>query len=147
MSKISWVGHVLGLDEGVEFFGGDVAEIEGGFAEADVGGGGGFCSLGGVVVADFGGEGGDVHEAMAYVGINLLAIGFDAADAMFDEAVAGVGEEFDGVQIIENDDGLENIELEIALGAGEAYGGVIAHDLHGDHGDRFGLRGIYFGGH
>src|SRR6266403_3835031 len=55
---MSWVGHVLGLDEGVEFFGGDVAEFEGGFAEADVGGVGGFGDLSGLVVTDFRNEGG-----------------------------------------------------------------------------------------
>src|SRR5467141_3746950 len=105
----SWVGHVLRADEGVEFFGGDVAEIEGGFAEADVGLVGGFGDLGGLVVADFGGEGGDEHEGILDVVIDLFAIGFDAADTVLDEAVAGVGEEFDGMQIIENHDGLEDV--------------------------------------
>src|SRR5882672_7830603 len=119
---LSWMGHVLGFDEGVEFFGGDVAEIEGGFAEADAGVVGGFGDLGGVVVADFGGEGGDEHEGIADVMFDLLAVGLDAVDTVFDEAIASVGEEFHGVQIIENDDGLENVELEIALGAGEADG-------------------------
>ncbi len=28
------MGHVFGLDEGVEFFAGEVAEFDGGFAEA-----------------------------------------------------------------------------------------------------------------
>src|SRR6266852_3147159 len=116
----SWVGHVLGLDEGVEFFGGDVAELDGGFAEADAGVVGGFGDLGGVVVADFGSKGGDEHEGVLEVVIDLLAVGFDAADAVFDETVAGVSEEFDGVQIVEDDDGLENVELEIALRAGKA---------------------------
>jgi hypothetical protein len=109
------MGHVLGLDEGVEFFGGDVAELDGGFAEADAGVVGGFGDLGGVVVADFGGEGSDEHEGILEVMADLLAVGFDAADAVFNEAVARVGEEFDGVQIIENDHGLENVELEISL--------------------------------
>jgi len=108
---------------------------------------GGFGDLGGLVVANFGGEGGDEHEGVVDVVLDLRCVGLDALDAMFDEAVAGVGEEFDGVEIVENDDGLENVELEIALGAGEAYGGVIAHDLNGDHGEGFGLRGIYFAGH
>ncbi len=141
------MGHVLGFDEGVEFFGGDVAEFDGGFAKADASVVGSFGNLGGVVVTDFGGEGGNEHEGVLEVMIDLLAVGFNAADAVFDEAVAGIGEEFYGVQIIENDHGLENVELEIALRAGEANGGVISHDLHGDHSDRFGLRGIHFAGH
>src|SRR5437016_1175584 len=68
-------------------------------------------------------------------------------DAVLDETVAGVGEEFDGVQVIEDHHGLENVQLEIALRAGEADGGVIAHDLHGDHGEGFGLSGIYLARH
>lgn len=103
------MGHILGLDEGVEFFGGDVAEFEGGFAEADAGVMGGFGDLGGLVVADFGGQGGDKHQGVVDVVIDLLAIGLDAIHAVFDEAVAGVGEKLDGVEIIENHDGLENI--------------------------------------
>jgi hypothetical protein len=109
ISVHSWMGHVLGLDEGVEFFGGDVAEFEGGFAEANVGVVGGFGDLGGLVVADFGGQGGDEHEGVVDVVIDLLAIGFDADDAVLDKAVAGVGEKFDGVEIIENHHRLENI--------------------------------------
>src|SRR6267378_1502750 len=79
----SWVGHVLGADEGVEFFGGDVAE--------------------------FGGECGDEHQGILDVVVDKLAIGFDAVDAVFDEAVASVGEEFHGVQIIINHHRLENV--------------------------------------
>jgi len=141
------VGHVLGFDEGVEFFGGDVAEFEGGIAEADAGVVGGFGDLGGVVVADLGDERGDEHHGIVDVAVDLLAVGFDAADAVLDEAVARVGEQFHGVQIIKNHHGLENVELEIALRAGEADGGVVAHDLNGDHGEGFGLRGIYLARH
>ena len=51
------------------------------------------------------------------------------------------------MEIVENHDGLEDVELEIALRAGETDGGVVAHHLHGDHGDGFALRGIYFARH
>ena len=103
------MGHVLGLDEGVEFFGGDEAELDGGFAEAhaflvrDLG------DFGGIVIADFRSEGGDEHQGIVDVAIELLAVDCDAADAMFDEAVAGVGEQFHGVQIIKNHHGLEDV--------------------------------------
>src|SRR5437879_10172610 len=86
---LSWVCHVLGLDEGVEFFGGDITEFDGGFAEADLGVVGGFGDLGGVVVADFWSQGCDQHQRMMEVVIDAVAIGFDAAYAMFDETVAG----------------------------------------------------------
>src|SRR5271170_3837636 len=103
---------------------------------------GGFGDLGGGVVADFGGERGDQHQGIVDVMIDLVAIDFDALDAVGYEAVHGVGEKFDAMEIVEDDDGLENVELEIALRAGETDGGVVAHHLDGDHGDGFGLRGF-----
>lgn len=90
------MGHVLGLDEGVEFFGGEEAELDGGFTEADAGVMGGFGDLRGVVVADFGSEGSDEHKRTVEVMIDPVAVGFDADDTMIDETVAGVGEKLDG---------------------------------------------------
>ena len=54
---------------------------------------GGFGDLGGVVVADFGGERGDQHQGIVDVVFDLRAIDFDALDAVIDETVAGVGEQ------------------------------------------------------
>ena len=65
------MGHVLGFDEGVEFFGADEAEVDGGFAEGEVGVVGGFGDFGGVVVADFGGERGDQHQGIVDVVVDL----------------------------------------------------------------------------
>src|SRR6266702_4413810 len=70
------------------------------------------CVLGdffGSVIADFRSEGRDQHEGIVDVAIELLAVDCDAADAMFDEAVAGVGEQFHGVQIIKNHHRLEDV--------------------------------------
>ena len=106
-----------------------------------------FGDLRGFVVADFGRQGGHQHQGIFHVEIDLLLVDFDSFYAVFYEAAAGIGQEADGIQEIENDYGLEDIQLEIAQGAGDADGGVIAHHLHGDHGERFGLRGIYFAGH
>ena len=142
-----WMGHVFGFDEGVEVFGADQAEVEGGFAQGAVAVVGGFGDFGGVVVADFGRERGDQHQRVVNVVADLGAIDFDAGDAVIDEAVAGVGEKFDGLQIVEDHHRLENVELEISLRAGEADRGVVAHHLHGDHRDRFALRRIHFARH
>ena len=108
---------------------------------------GGFGDLGGGVVADFGGEGGDEHQGIVDVVLDLRGVDFDALDAVGYEAVHGVGEEFDAMEIVEDDDGLENVELKIALRAGKADGGVVAHDLHGNHGEGFALGGINFPRH
>ena len=141
------MGHVFGADQRVKFFAGDEAEFDGGGAEAAVLVVRGVGDFGGVVVTDFRSESGDQHEGIFDVVVDFRAIHFDAVGAVFDETVAGVGEQLDGMQIIENHHGLENVELKISLGAGEADGGVVAHHLGGDHGEGFALSGIYFAGH
>ena len=78
---------------------------------------------------------------------NLRAIHFDAVGAVLDKAVAGIGKQFDRMQVVENHYGLEDVKLKIALRAGKADGGVVAHHLHSDHGQGFALRGIHLAGH
>ena len=48
---------------------------------------------------------------------------------------------------IVDDNGLKDIQLEVALGSGDPDGGVVAHDLDGDHRDGLGLRGVDLAGH
>jgi len=65
------MSHILGFDEGVKVFAGDEAEFDGGFAEADVGVMGGFGNLSGGIVADFGRGGGEEHEGILDVMVDL----------------------------------------------------------------------------
>src|SRR5690242_21928677 len=88
-----WVGHILGLDEGVEFGGGDEAELDGGFPQAEAFVMRGLGDFGGVVVADFGRERGDQHQRIVHVAVDGVLVRLDAADAMLDEAIAGVRSE------------------------------------------------------
>ena len=46
------------------------------------------------------------------------------------------------MQEVVDDHGLEDVEFEVALGPGEADGGVVSHDLAADHGHGFALGGI-----
>lgn len=103
------MGHVLGFDGGVELFGGDVAEFDGGVAEVDAGVVRGFGDFGCVVVADFGSERGDQHERILHIAVNLRAIDFDTDDAVIHKRIAGIGEEFDAVQIVEDHHRLEYV--------------------------------------
>ena len=52
------------------------------------------------------------------------------------------GEQACRLQEIIGNDGHENIELEVALAGSDADGGIIAHDLDGDHGNLLALGGI-----
>src|SRR6516225_11081013 len=143
----SWMGHGFGLDEGVEFLGGEEAKLGGGFFEARVFVVGGFGDFGSIVVADFGGEGGDEHEGIVDVVFDGLAIDLDADDAVVDEAIHGVREKLDRVEIVEDHDGLVDVEFEVTLRAGYADGGVVAHNLNGNHGHGFALGGIHLARH
>jgi len=55
------------------------------------------------------------------------------------KARAGVGQEVDRVQEVEDDDRLEDVELEVALRPGDRDRRVVAHHLDGDHRERLGL--------
>jgi len=57
--------------------------------------------------------------------IDLLRVGFDAATQCSTKLLQEVGEEFDGVQIVEDDDGLEDVELENCLASRRSDGRVI----------------------
>src|SRR4029077_467565 len=109
----SWMGHVFGLDQGVEFVTGEVTEFDGGLFEAGLLMVSMVSDFGGVVVADFGSERGDEHQRILDVAVDDFAVQLDADDAVIDETIASIREEFNGVQVIEDHDGLEDVELEI----------------------------------
>ena len=51
------------------------------------------------------------------------------------------------MQEVVDDDGLEDVEFEVALRSGEADGGVVAHHLAADHGHGFALGRVHFARH
>src|ERR1700692_4496340 len=143
----SRMGHVFGADELVEFLASYEPEFNGGFAKTAVFVMRGVRDFRGVIVADLWREGGDEHQGSLDVVVDLFPIDFNAVGAMFDKAVAGVGKQLDGMQIIKNHHRLKNVQLKVALRSCKADGRIVAHHLSGDHGERFALRGIYFAGH
>src|SRR5205085_7132222 len=82
--------------------------------------------LGGVVVADVRVQSGDEHERLAQVFVNLRAVEFDAGDAVINEAVTGVFQEADRMEQVVDQHRLEDVQLEVALRAGETDGRVVA---------------------
>src|ERR1700719_5117985 len=143
----SRMDHVFGADELVEFLASYETQFNRGLAKAAVLVMRELRGFRGVIVADLRRKGGDQHQGSLDVVVDLFAIYFDAAGAVFDEAVAGVGEQLDGMQIIKNHHRLKNVQLKVALRSCKADGRIVAHHLSGDHGERFALRGIYFAGH
>ena len=87
-----------------------------------------------------------IREFFTYA-VHLGAIHLDALEHVLDVAMAGVGDQRDRMQKVVNDHRLENIELKIALRAGETDRGRRAVDLDADHRHGFALRGIHLAGH
>ena len=79
--------------------------------------------------------------------LHFALIRLDTVCTVDAERIHRVGKELRGHEKVISHNGLEHIQLEIALTCGKADGCVIAHDLHGDHGQCLALRGIYLAGH
>lgn len=79
--------------------------------------------------------------------VDAVLVGDDADDTVVGEGVGTVSEETDGAEEVGNEDGLEDVELELAVRAGDRDGGVVAHDLRGDHGEGLALGGVDLAGH
>src|SRR5256714_355185 len=137
-----WVCHLFGTDVLVELLAGEEAEFDCGLAQADALLVRVLGDPGGVVVADVWVERRDEHERVVKVLVNARAVEFYPADAEFDEAAAGVLEQTDGVEQVVNHHGVEDVQLEGPLRAGEAYRRVVTQDLHGDHRQRLRLRRV-----
>ena len=105
------------------------------------------CRLGGVLVADIRIERRDEHERAVQVLVHLLAVRLDADGAAVVERLDGVGEQACRLQEVVDNDGHEDVELEIALRGGKADGSIVAHDLYGDHCDGLALGRVDFARH
>jgi hypothetical protein len=72
---------------------------------------------------------------------------FSAIHGEFSKFSAAVGQDAGRVQKVVDDDRSHGVEFKIALTPGEGDGGVITHDLNGDHDHCFALRGMDLAGH
>ena len=86
-----------------------------------------------LVVADVAVQGRHLHEVDVQVVLDLLVVRLDAVRAVRVEGHASVAQQADGLQDVPRHDGLEDVELEVALRAGEADRRVVAEHLGGDH--------------
>lgn len=139
--------HVFCHDPLVELLGGYEAQRDGCFFEAGSIFVGFLGDLRGFVVADVWVQSGDEHEGVFYIAFDDRQVRLDADGAVVVEGMASLSKEADGVQEIVDDDGLEDIQLEVALRGSDADGGVVAHDLDSNHGEGFGLGGVHLAGH
>ena len=125
------------MDFFIKFFGGEEFQGDGGFLECAVILEGFLGDLCRVVVADVRVERGDQHQRVVEVFLDIGFVGFDANGAVVVERAAGVGDEADGLQKVVDHHRLEHVELEVARGAADVDGGVVADHLRGHHGHGF----------
>lgn len=71
----------------------------------------------------------------------------EACDEVLLKGAHAVGENARAVQEVANDEGLVDVELELAVHAADSGGDVVAHDLGADHGEGLALRGVDLAGH
>ena len=130
------------MEDLVELLGGEEAEGDACFLEADVLVERLVCGLRGVLVADVRIECRDEHQRAVEVLMHLLAVRRDSRDAAVVERLQRIREEACGLEEVVDHNGHEHVQLEVALRGGNADGGIVAHDLYGDHCDGLALRRV-----
>lgn len=139
--------HKLGTNVGVELLLAESLELHSGLLESEALLVGVLGDLAGHVVADDGVEAGDEHKRLVEEGVDAALVGLEALDEVGAEAGHAVREQTRRVQEVGDHDGLEDIELEVTLRAGEGDGGVVAEDLGAEHGQGLALSRVDLAGH
>jgi hypothetical protein len=139
--------HVLRDNPFVVLLGGHEARLESGLLEGGALLVRGLGDVSSLVVADVGVEGGDQHERLVQDLLDLVSVGNHTFNTVQVEGLAGVAEESNAVQDVLDDQGLEDVQLEVTVAASDGHGSVVAHNLSADHGDGLALGGVDLAGH
>ena len=99
------------------------------------------------VVTDVTVESRDLHEVLVEVLLDFVGVWLDAVGAMLIEADARIGDKADRLQAGMGHDGLEHVELEVALRTGKADCRVVTEHAGGDHRHGLALGRIDFARH
>lgn len=157
--------HELRLDERVKLLRGESLELHGALLESEALLVGVLGNLAGHVVANLGVEAGDEHETIcwlaplfrSYFGAwylrllhdagNLLLVSLETGDQVLLERAHAVGQDAGAVEKVADNEGLVDVELELAVHAANGGGNVVTHDLGADHGEGLALGGVDLAGH
>src|ERR687888_2378257 len=110
---MSRVGHCLRAHDGVKLFSCQEAQLHTGVAQAAA-----ICvcrvgDLGGLVIANLGGQGRHQHQRVADVGGDTVAVERHVVDQILHKAVTRIVEQRDRVQEVVNYHRLEHVQLKI----------------------------------
>ena len=141
------VSHVDWIDPGVELLSGDGTRVEGGLFETQTLGVGSLGNGSGLIVADVTIQSRHLHQVLVQIGLDSRQVWLDAAGTVLVKHPGGVSQKLDGLQTAPGHDGLEDVELEVALAASEADSGIIAEDFGRHHRHGFGLGWVDFTRH
>ena len=125
----------------------EVAEGDGLFLECGAVLVSSLCDLGSSIVTDMGVQGRHEHERLVQKLVNSIAVGSDTSNTVKVEGLAGVAQKSSGVEHVTDDEGLEDVELEVTAHTSNGNSSVVAHDLSADHGHSLTLSGVDLAGH
>ncbi len=108
---------------------------------------GGLGDLGRAVIAVFFLQWRDQHEGVLQAALDIVEARLDAEDAFLRERHCSVGEEADRLEEVIGHHRVVDVQLEMALAAGEGDGGVIAHDMGAYLGQGLALGGVHLARH
>lgn len=106
-----------------------------------------FGDLGGHVVANDGVKASNKHERLVEESLDSLLVGLKTLDQVLLERAHTVTQQTGAVEEVADHDGLEDVELEVTLGASEGDGSLVTEDLAAEHGQRLALSRVDLSGH
>lgn len=92
-----------------------------------------LCNFGGIVIADVWRQRCDQHQQLLQMRRNAGMVRDNAVDIVLGEQIARIREKTDRLQEVVRHNRFERVQLEIAGGATDTHGRVVANHLHGHH--------------
>ncbi|EAU43488.1 hypothetical protein R2601_23383 [Salipiger bermudensis HTCC2601] len=138
---------MLGTHHAVEGLLVDEAQVDGLLAQGGAVLVRGLGDLGGVVVADGRRQCRHQHQRFLHQLLDPGLVGLDAHHHVVGEGRGAVAQKLHRLQHVVAHHRVVDVELEVALRACHADGGVVAHDMGADHGQSLGLGRVHLAGH
>ena len=101
-----------------------------------------FGNFSRLVVADVRIQSGHQHQRLVQQRLDARTVGLNALGAVVVEAAHAVGQQANTLQKVVSHQWPEHVEFEVARGAADADGHIVAHHLRAQHGQRLALRRV-----
>lgn len=91
------------------------------------------------VVTQMAVQDGSQHQGFVQQRRDPLLVGLNTDNTVLGEASSAIRQQSDRLQQVLDQDGLEDVQFELTVRTSDGDGGVVAHNLGGDHGQSFTL--------